>query len=156
MPERASFGDVAPGTRRSMISNRRRDTNPELTVRRLLHAEGFRFRVDYPIRTAERTIRVDIAFPRARIAILIDGCFWHGCPEHGTMPRHNRDYWEPKIARNRARDQRQVQSLAEAGWQALRFWTHEQPDEISRRIGEAVAIGRRDRTNRRAESKPRR
>jgi DNA mismatch endonuclease, patch repair protein len=114
-----------------MTSNRRRDTQPEIAVRRLLHARGLRFRVDYPIRTSERTIRVDIAFPRAKLAILIDGCFWHGCPEHGTMPKHNRDYWEPKIARNRERDLHQTGLLSDAGWQPLRFWTHEGPDEIS-------------------------
>lgn len=113
-----------------MISNRRRDTRPEIAVRRLLHARGLRFRVDYPVRTAGRTIRVDIAFPRAKVAILIDGCFWHGCAEHGTMPKHNRDYWEPKLARNRERDLQQVQLLSEEGWRALRFWTHEQPDAI--------------------------
>ena len=131
LPERASFGDVAPGTRRSMIANRRRDTSPEKAVRSLLHARGLRFRVDYPIPTAKRSIRVDIAFPREKLAILIDGCFWHGCPEHGTMPKHNRDYWEPKIAdpANRERDLRQVDLLSEAGWLATRYWTHESPDE---------------------------
>ncbi len=142
MPERASFGDVAAGTRRSMLSNRRRDTRPEVAVRRLLHARGLRFRVDYPIRTRERTIRVDIAFPRERVAILIDGCFWHGCPQHGTMPKHNRDYWEPKIARNRERDLHQVQLLGEAGWRALRFWTHEQPDEIRDQVEASFGIAR--------------
>ena len=117
-----------------MLSNRRRDTSPEIAVRRILHARGLRYRVDYPIRTAERTIRVDIAFPRARLAILIDGCFWHGCPEHGTMPKRNRDYWEPKIARNRERDRHQTELLSEAGWRALRFWSHEHPDEICNQI----------------------
>jgi DNA mismatch endonuclease (patch repair protein) len=117
-----------------MISNRRRDTRPEIAVRSMLHARGLRFRVDYPIRTSERTIRVDIAFPRAKLAILIDGCFWHGCPEHGTMPKRNRDYWEPKIARNRERDLHQMQLLSDAGWRALRFWTHEHPDEIGNQI----------------------
>ncbi len=117
-----------------MISNRRRDTSPEIAVRSILHARGLRFRVDYPIRTAERTIRVDIAFPRVKLAILIDGCFWHGCPEHGTMPTRNRDYWEPKITRNRERDLHQTELLSETGWRALRFWTHEHPDEICNQI----------------------
>jgi len=117
-----------------MISNRRRDTSPEIAVRRDLHARGLRFRVDYPVRTAERTIRVDIAFPRAKLAVLVDGCFWHGCPEHGTMPKRNRDYWEPKIARNRERDLHQSELLGEAGWRVLRFWTHEVPHEICDQI----------------------
>ena len=131
MPERASFGDVSGGTRRSMISNRRRDTGPEIAVRRILHARGLRFRVDYPIRTAKRAVRVDIAFPRAKLAILIDGCFWHGCPVHGTMPVRNRDYWEPKITRNKERDLHQAELLTEAGWRVRRFWTHEPADQIS-------------------------
>jgi DNA mismatch endonuclease, patch repair protein len=125
-----------------MISNRRRDTGPEIAVRRLLHARGLRFRVDYPIRTAERTLRVDIAFPRAKLAILIDGCFWHGCPEHGTMPKRNRDYWEPKIARNRERDLRQTELLSDAGWRVLRFWTHEPRDQISNRILACLEVER--------------
>ncbi len=100
----------------------------------LLHARGLRFRVDYPIATSERTIRVDIAFPRAKLAILIDGCFRHGCPEHGTMPKRNRDYWETKIARNRERDLHQTGLLDEARWQVIRFWTHQRPEEISGRI----------------------
>jgi DNA mismatch endonuclease (patch repair protein) len=127
-----------------MISNRRRDTSPEIAVRRLLHSYGFRFRVDYPVRTAERTIRVDVAFPRQKVAILIDGCFWHGCPEHGTMPKHNRNYWEPKIAGNRERDQRQVKSLCGAGWQTLRFWTHEQPDAICDCIRGVLSVARQN------------
>ncbi len=113
-----------------MRSNRRRDTRPELAVRKLLHARGLRFRVDYPIRTSERTIRVDIAFPRAKLAVFIDGCFWHGCPEHGTMPKRNRDYWEAKIVRNRERDLHQTALLEEAGWHLMRFWTHELPNDI--------------------------
>jgi DNA mismatch endonuclease, patch repair protein len=117
-----------------MLSNRRRDTRPEIAVRKLLHARGLRFRVDYPIRTSERTIRVDIAFPRAKLAVFIDGCFWHGCPEHGTMPKRNRDYWEPKILRNQERDQHQARSIHEAGWAVLRFWTHQKPDEICDQI----------------------
>jgi len=125
-----------------MISNRRRDTSPEIAVRSILHARGLRYRVDYPIRTAERTIRVDIAFPRAKLAILIDGCFWHGCPEHGTMPKRNRDYWEPKIARNRERDLHQTELLSEAGWRPVRFWTHDHPDEICNQILEALGADR--------------
>jgi DNA mismatch endonuclease (patch repair protein) len=113
-----------------MISNRRRDTTPEIAVRKLLHADGRRFRADYAIPTRERAVRVDIAFPRARLAVFIDGCFWHGCPEHGTMPARNRDYWAPKLARNVERDARHVELLTREGWHVLRFWTHEPPERI--------------------------
>jgi DNA mismatch endonuclease (patch repair protein) len=126
----ALFGEVAPGTHRSMTSNRRRDTTPELAVRKLLHATGLRFRVDYPIRTSERAVRVDIAFQRAKLAVFIDGCFWHRCPQHGTMPTRNRDYWEPKLARNVERDAHHVELLEAEGWHVLRFWTHEPPERI--------------------------
>lgn len=141
LPERVPFGQVAPGTRRSMLANRRRDTKPEVAVRRLLHARGIRFRIDYPIGTRERSIRVDIVLPRAKLAIFIDGCFWHGCPEHGTMPERNRDYWEPKIARNRERDLHQTRLIGEEGWRVLRFWTHESPEAICDQIAASVERG---------------
>jgi DNA mismatch endonuclease (patch repair protein) len=127
-----------------MIANRRRDTSPELAIRRLLHARGLRFRVDYPIPTAERTIRADIAFPRRRLAIFVDGCFWHGCPEHGTMPKHNRDYWEPKIARNRERDAHQLRLLHAAGWRALRIWTHQSDHDVGDQIETCLADAGRE------------
>jgi DNA mismatch endonuclease (patch repair protein) len=141
VPDRASFGEVAPGTRRSMISTRRRDTTPELAVRKLLHAAGLRFRVDYAIRTRERAVRVDIAFLPAKLAVFIDGCFWHGCPNHGTLPARNRDYWEPKLARNTERDAHQVELLAAEGWNVLRFWTHESPERIHDSIVRALELG---------------
>jgi DNA mismatch endonuclease (patch repair protein) len=122
-----------------MKANTRRDTQPEVAVRRLLHADGLRFRVDYPVGTSERPIRADIAFPARKLAIFVDGCFWHGCPEHATMPRKNRDYWEPKLERNRERDARQTVLLEEAGWQVARFWTHVPPEEISRAIEDLLA-----------------
>lgn len=141
MPERASFGTVAPGTRRSMKANTRRDTRPEVAVRRLLHAHGLRFRVDYPVATDERAIRVDIAFPARRLAVFVDGCFWHGCPEHATMPRKNRDYWEPKLDRNRARDARQTALLETAGWHVVRFWTHVPAETICRDVEDMLRGG---------------
>lgn len=108
-----------------MLSNERRDTTTELAVRRLLHARGLRYRVDYPPLTDQRRRRADIVFTRARIAVFIDGCFWHGCPEHATSPKRNVEYWGPKLAANRARDLDTNTRLEAAGWTVLRFWEHE-------------------------------
>ena len=129
--------------RHNMQANRSRDTGPEIAVRRLLHARGLRYRVVYRPLDHDRRTTVDIAFPRARVAVLIDGCFWHGCPEHYRPPRTHADYWESKIHGNTARDQRNNQALADAGWTVLRFWTHEPPDSIAATVQDAVAKARR-------------
>lgn len=112
-----------------MRGNRPRDTKPELAVRSRLHRLGYRFRVDYRA-VLESRGRVDIAFPSRRVAVMIDGCFWHGCPEHGTIPKRNAEYWLPKLSRNIERDREQTLSLEANGWCVLRFWEHEQPDAI--------------------------
>ncbi len=112
-----------------MQANRRRDTSPELAVRRLLHARGLRFRVDYRVEKSLRA-RADIVFTRRRVAVFIDGCFWHGCPLHATQPKSNADYWGPKLARNILRDRETDVALRDAGWTVLRFWEHEDPVEV--------------------------
>jgi DNA mismatch endonuclease (patch repair protein) len=123
-----------------MRANRRSNTGPELAVRSILHARGLRYRVDLPIRVeGTRPIRPDIVFPRTRVAVFIDGCFWHGCPEHGTTPSSNAEYWLPKLAENKRRDIRNTVALEAAGWRVLRAWTHESPDAIANRVQEAVA-----------------
>lgn len=109
------------------MANRRRDTKIELAVRRRIHAMGLRYRVDYPADTGDRRRRVDIVFTRARVAVFIDGCFWHGCPTHFVEPKNNADYWRPKIQRNRERDLESTARLESAGWTVLRFWEHEDP-----------------------------
>lgn len=124
------------GSRNSMRSNRRRDTSPELAVRRRLHAAGLRYRVDFAPLGGRR--RADIVFTRQHVAVFIDGCYWHGCPDHATFPKRNSDYWLPKLARNVERDRETDQSLREAGWTVLRFWEHESPDDVARRIAVAV------------------
>ncbi|MDQ2761125.1 MAG: very short patch repair endonuclease [Actinomycetota bacterium] len=107
-------------------ANRRRDTTPELALRQALRAVGLRFRVDFAIRPdAGRAIRPDIAFTARRLAVFVDGCFWHGCPEHHRQPRANSEYWSSKIERNRERDSRDAARLRDAGWRVLRFWEHE-------------------------------
>ncbi len=130
-----------------MASNRRRDTALELAVRSRLHAAGLRFRVDLPIRVegAPRTIRPDVVFPKQRIALFIDGCFWHGCPEHGTLPAEtNASYWSNKIDENRARDARHDAVLTSGGWTVLRAWEHEDPDAVVDRVAGLVRLRRHE------------
>ncbi|WP_279586857.1 very short patch repair endonuclease [Diaminobutyricimonas sp. TR449] len=133
--------EVAPGRRRNMQANRSRDTSPELAVRRLLHASGFRFRVNYrPQRALRRT--ADIVFTKARIAVFIDGCFWHSCAQHASVPRTNVEYWGPKLARNRDRDRETTDLLQREGWIVLRFWEHEAPDVVANSIIDRVVLAR--------------
>jgi len=119
-----------------MRANRRRDTEPERRVRSLLHADGLRFRVDLPVRVGRaRPLRPDIAFTKVHLAVFIDGCFWHGCPQHGRRPQvKNRHYWGPKIARNMERDAEHTQALNASGWTVLRFWEHEPPGTVANRV----------------------
>ena len=125
-------------TRRSMLGNRSRDTLPELAVRRLVHAAGLRYRVDYPPLRDRRRLRADIVFTRAKVAVFIDGCFWHGCPEHHRRPRANAEYWTAKVNGNRRRDISTDETLAAAGWVVLRFWDHQDPGEVAEEIRTAV------------------
>src|SRR4051794_10611396 len=104
-----------------MQGNRGRDTRPEIAVRSALHRRGLRFRKHRrPI--ADIRCEADIVFPRERIAVFVDGCFWHGCPRHGRVPRTNRDYWEVKLAANVRRDQLNTARLEQAGWAVVRVW----------------------------------
>jgi DNA mismatch endonuclease (patch repair protein) len=100
---------------------RRTSTKPELALRRELHRRGLRFRVHH----AGLPGRPDIAFTRARLAVFVDGCFWHACPEHGTLPRNNRDWWRAKLDRNVTRDRAKDAALDELGWVVLHVWEHE-------------------------------
>lgn len=98
-----------------------------MAVRRRLHAAGLRYRVDFkPERSLPR--RADIVFTRRRVAVFIDGCFWHGCREHRTLPKVNQHFWREKIAANVSRDIDTTQRLEAAGWTVLRFWEHDEPD----------------------------
>ena len=117
------------GSRLTMRANRRRDTAPELAVRRLLHAAGFRYRVDFAPLGGRR--KADIVFTGAHIAVFIDGCFWHGCPTHATLPKSNADYWLPKLSKNKERDRDTDRLLEVAGWRVLRFWEHEDPRGVA-------------------------
>jgi DNA mismatch endonuclease (patch repair protein) len=132
-PSRAA----SEGVRRSMQSNKGRDTKPELAVRRLLHAAGVRYRVNYrPIPQLRRT--ADVVFTRASVAVFIDGCFWHGCPEHYQRPAANRDFWDSKVTQNATRDLETTRRLEAEGWVVLRFWEHESAADVARAILERV------------------
>jgi DNA mismatch endonuclease (patch repair protein) len=123
-----------------MKGNRWRDTSPEAAVRSTLHRRGRRFLKRHTIRLgAGRWTQPDAVFTRARVALFIDGCFWHRCPEHGTSPTSNSSYWGPKLDRNVARDRDTDARLAALGWLVVRAWEHEDPTDIADRVDAAVA-----------------
>ncbi|MGI5443546.1 very short patch repair endonuclease [Streptomyces shenzhenensis] len=120
-----------------MQAIRSRDTAPERLVRSLLHAQGLRYRVAArPLPNLRRT--ADLVFRPAKVAVFIDGCYWHGCPEHYVAPKTNPGYWSDKVARNMARDRDTDQRLEEAGWTVLRFWEHEASAECAAQIAVEV------------------
>ena len=122
-----------------MRSNRRVDTKPEIEVRSLLHRNGFRFRKDYPIRLTSGTIvHPDIVFTKKRVAVFIDGCYWHSCPIHGTTPKSNRHYWIPKLRQNVERDKKTDIDLRANGWKVLRIWEHVDPEDAASMIASEV------------------
>lgn len=108
----------------------------------MLWAAGLRYRVDHPITTPERTVRPDVVLVSARIALFIDGCFWHACPQHGTQPTVNGSYWSAKLTRNVERDRAVNVSLSAAGWTVIRAWEHEAADSVLQRV---IAVLARDR-----------
>lgn len=114
--------------RRRMQRQRRRDTSREIAIRRQLHALGYRFRVDFRLAPPLRT-RADIVFTRQKVAVFVDGCFWHGCPEHRTLPKNNAEWWRQKLQSNVDRDRRTDSELTTLGWTVLRIWEHEAPDD---------------------------
>jgi DNA mismatch endonuclease (patch repair protein) len=120
-----------------MQGNRKRDTRPELALRSELHRRGLRYRVDVRPAAGLRC-RADIVFGRKRVAVFVDGCFWHDCPEHGTSPRTNAPYWSAKIARNVERDRFNETELSAAGWTVIRVWEHESPVDAADRIVRAL------------------
>lgn len=119
--------------RLNMSRQKRRDTGCEMAVRRILHAEGVRYRVDFRPLPDER-FRVDIGWRKYKLAVFIDGCFWHGCPDHGTLPKSNSGWWSAKLQANSQRDRRTVETLRSRGWTVLRFWEHEDPDNVASTI----------------------
>ena len=120
-----------------MQANKSRDTGPEMALRRELFRRGLRYRVDVaPLPGVRRT--VDIVFPGARVAVLVDGCFWHGCPEHRRAPKTHVEYWETKVRGNAARDRETTRLLQDAGWRVIRLWEHEPTQMMADVVQDAV------------------
>jgi DNA mismatch endonuclease (patch repair protein) len=121
-----------------MMANRGRNTTPELSLRRRLHALGLRYYVNRrPVRTVART--ADIVFPRSKVAVFVDGCYWHCCPIHGTRPRTNADFWSAKLDRNANRDLETNQALIDAGWTVVRIWEHDDPDAAASLVRSVIS-----------------
>lgn len=127
----------SPGVSARMSRQLSRDTAPEVAVRKLLHASGYRYRLNERVPNMSRRT-IDIAFTRAKVAVFLDGCFWHGCPDHATQPKSNAEWWRQKLDRNMARDAETTEHLTAAGWTVLRFWEHEAPARVAERVAEAV------------------
>ncbi|MCW3493892.1 very short patch repair endonuclease [Microbacterium sp. SSM24] len=140
------FEGVSNPRRRNMQANRRRDTTPEMALRRALHKEGLRYRCDLPISLPEGVrARPDIVFTRRKVAVFVDGCFWHGCPLHGTRPVTNAEYWSAKISGNIRRDQMQTRALRNAGWAVIRISEHESVDNVRAQVVAALNLVAIDR-----------
>lgn len=136
MPPRRRINNPAPSSeaaRRRMKAAKPRDTAPEKALRSALHHRGLRFRLDQkPIRELNR--KADIVFRSAKVAVFVDGCFWHGCPIHGTNAKANAEFWMQKIHQNQIRDLDTNVRLKEAGWKVVRVWDHEDPEKASQKI----------------------
>lgn len=132
----ASSADIE----RRMKKQRRRDTKPEMALRSELWRRGLRYRVDF--RAVGRRRRVDIAFTRAKIAVFVDGCFWHRCPDHASLPKANRTWWIEKLEANERRDRDTDRELVAAGWLVIRVWEHEDPMKAADRVEAVVRAPR--------------
>lgn len=131
-----AISKAVSGAMRSMPEH---STGPEMAVRRLLFANGLRYRVQYPVPGARRR-SIDIAFPGKKVAVFIDGCFWHRCSEHRNIPAHNRDWWQNKIDQNRSRDRDTDEKLCAAGWHVLRYWEHDTAEQIVLKVAEVIGV----------------
>jgi DNA mismatch endonuclease (patch repair protein) len=131
---------------RTMAAVRSHNTTPERSLRAALHRLGVRYRLGQVVETGGRRIRPDLVFKGARVALFVDGCFWHGCPDHCRRPGSNVDYWNAKIERNRARDARHEDALTVSGWTVVRVWEHEPPSEAAAALAALLDERRRRRT----------
>jgi len=122
-----------------MRGNRRRDTRPEMAIRSEVHRRGLRYRVDnQPILDLRR--RADLVFRSAKVAVFVDGCLWHGCPEHCRVPETHREYWSEKIDRNMRRDLDTDRRLRKEGWVSIRIWEHDDPEEAAAKVADVVSV----------------
>lgn len=126
---------------------RQQNTSAEAAVRRELYACGLRYRVQVPVLTKPRRV-ADVAFSGLRVAVFVDGCFWHGCPEHATWPKANADFWRSKILANKERDLDTDRRLREDGWAVVRAWAHEAPSDVASRVVSVVLSRRRTERSR--------
>lgn len=153
MASQRPSGASSEGVRKSMRANKGRDTKPELALRRAVHALGLRYRVSTrPLSAVRRT--ADMTFSRAKVAVFLDGCFWHGCPEHHTKSATNSEYWAEKVHRNRERDRETDRLLRDSGWSVIRIWEHEDPTSSALAIEREVRSRTPARRNRRPASSP--
>lgn len=120
-----------------MAKVRQKGTSAELSLRKALHARGLRYRLHVPLLTKPRRV-ADIVFSSARVAVFVDGCFWHGCPQHASWPKSNAEFWREKIETNRTRDADTDQRLRAMGWKVVRIWAHEDAGRAAIRIGSIV------------------
>lgn len=135
---------ATPTVRRTMQSNKSRDTKPELALRGLLHSKGLRYRVCVrPIPELNRT--ADIVFRKAKVAVEVRGCFWHGCPQHCRIGSTNSAFWKAKVSRNIERDREMDTKLRAAGWTVIVVWEHEDPDKAAATVAESVRAARSER-----------
>ncbi|MBO4269091.1 DNA mismatch endonuclease Vsr [Microbispora triticiradicis] len=134
-----------PAVRAVMRGNRSRDTRPERALRSAAHALGLRYRVGIrPLPEIRRT--ADLVFTKAKVAVFLDGCYWHGCEEHYRPSQKNAEFWSSKIATNRSRDQETDRLLRDAGWETIRIWEHEDVTDAAARVAEVVRHKRRSRS----------
>ena len=124
---------------RRMAKVRQTGTGAEVALRREMYRIGLRYMIEYEVLKKPRRV-ADVAFPSRKIAVFVDGCFWHGCPEHATWPKQNAEFWREKIEANQRRDTDTNDRLRSIGWTVLRFWSHEPPTEAARTVARAVAL----------------
>ncbi|WP_432520605.1 very short patch repair endonuclease [Kineococcus sp. SYSU DK006] len=129
---------TSSGRSRNLAAIRRSDTKPEVALRSTLHRRGLRFRKDHRLDLPGGRVRPDVVFTRRKVAVFVDGCFWHVCPLHGREPTSNEWYWTPKLRRNVERDRQADAILWAAGWAVVRIWEHESPDEGASRVQAAI------------------
>ena len=127
--------DVLNPTQRSYCMSRikGKDTEPELILRKALWANGLRYRLKNKLPG-----RPDIFFPARKIAIFIDGCFWHGCPDHCQIPKTNQPFWESKLSKNKSRDKEVSRVLENGGWCVIRLWEHDVKNDLSNCVKRVV------------------